>query len=190
MAKTWFTADHHFGHNNVIRFCDRPFGDAAEMDLCLVQNWNAVVAPGDTVYHLGDFAYRGDKRVLRGLFESLHGTKHLILGNHDHGETKKLGWSSIAQMATVNEGSQRIVLCHYALRVWQGQHYGSIHLYGHSHGNLPGTHASLDVGVDAWGYCPVDLVQIKARLAETPWPRPEDADEPEDLPEGDCLTEC
>lgn len=168
--KTWFTSDHHFGHENVIRFCKRPFASAAEMDRALVENWNAVVAPGDVVYHLGDFAYRGDKRALRGLFDKLHGTKHLVVGNHDHGETKRLPWASIDNLMDVTVEGQKIVLCHYAMRSWKASHYGTIHLYGHSHGDLPGTHNSLDVGVDCWGYCPVDLPSIRARLAETPAP--------------------
>lgn len=24
----WFTADLHFGHTNIIRYCERPFADA------------------------------------------------------------------------------------------------------------------------------------------------------------------
>ena len=46
----FFTADTHFGHNNVIRFCDRPFSSAAEMDEVMIRNWNARVTGGDTVY--------------------------------------------------------------------------------------------------------------------------------------------
>ena len=49
----FFTADTHFGHNNVIRFCDRPFSSAAEMDEVMIRNWNARVTGGDTVYILG-----------------------------------------------------------------------------------------------------------------------------------------
>jgi len=29
----WFTADTHFGHLNVIKFCNRPFTSAEEDDL-------------------------------------------------------------------------------------------------------------------------------------------------------------
>jgi hypothetical protein len=32
---------------------------------------------------------------------------------------------------------QPIVLCHYAMRVWNRSHHGAWHLYGHSRGNLP-----------------------------------------------------
>lgn len=59
MSKTWFTADTHFGHSNIITHCSRPFASVDEMDRCLTANWNAVVQPDDDVYVVGDFAFRG-----------------------------------------------------------------------------------------------------------------------------------
>lgn len=55
---------------------------------------------------------------------------------------------------------QVIVLCHYALRVWDRSHYGSWHLFGHSHGHLPGLGLSLDIGVDCHGYRPLSLAEV------------------------------
>ena len=46
----YFTADTHFEHENVIRFCDRPFASANEMDEAMIANWNARVRGNDTVY--------------------------------------------------------------------------------------------------------------------------------------------
>lgn len=56
--KVWFTADTHFGHRNILKHCDRPFGSVKEMDEALIAMWNAVVGLNDDVWHLGDFAYR------------------------------------------------------------------------------------------------------------------------------------
>ena len=39
----WFTADEHYGHENIIRHCNRPFADAAEMERELVRRHNALV---------------------------------------------------------------------------------------------------------------------------------------------------
>ena len=52
----WFSADLHFGHANIIRYCDRPFADVDEMNWRLVRRWNATVAPTDEVWVLGDVA--------------------------------------------------------------------------------------------------------------------------------------
>ena len=46
----YFTADTHFGHENVIRFCGRPYTTAAEMDEALIENWNSRVKGNDTVF--------------------------------------------------------------------------------------------------------------------------------------------
>ncbi|WP_258934193.1 hypothetical protein [Nesterenkonia pannonica] len=50
---TFFTSDHHFGHANIIRYCDRPFADVAEMDEAMIDRWNETVSPDDEVWVLG-----------------------------------------------------------------------------------------------------------------------------------------
>ena len=55
MADTWFTADFHFGHFNIIRYCNRPFADTEEMNEIILQRLNSCVKPTDTLYFLGDF---------------------------------------------------------------------------------------------------------------------------------------
>ena len=166
--KTWFTSDTHFGHSNIINYSSRPFADTCEMDGTLVRNWNAVVQPDDDVWHLGDFCYRGS-RSPQSYLDRLVGRKHLIHGNHDGEETKTAtGWASSQQMAEIVVDDTRLVLLHYAMRVWPKSHHGSLHLYGHSHGSLPGDRQSCDVGVDAWAYRPVGLADIRRRLATLP----------------------
>ncbi|MCX6365194.1 MAG: hypothetical protein NTX57_00570 [Armatimonadetes bacterium] len=66
--------------------------------------------------------------------------------------------------ADAPSGKQRIVLCHYAFRVWRNAHHGSWHLYGHSHGSLPGAGRSMDVGVDCHDFSPISYEQVKAAL--------------------------
>ncbi|WP_395092280.1 hypothetical protein [Armatimonas sp.] len=53
-SRLWFTSDHHFGHDNIRSHCQRPFDSTEEMNEAMIDRWNACVAPGDTVYHLGD----------------------------------------------------------------------------------------------------------------------------------------
>lgn len=81
-SKVFFTSDTHFGHSNIITWCNRPFKDVQEMNEALIENWNSTVGPDDVIYHLGDFAF-GGSGFWKSIVERLHGKKYLILGNHD-----------------------------------------------------------------------------------------------------------
>jgi calcineurin-like phosphoesterase family protein len=169
--RTFFTGDHHFGHEAIIGHCARPFANAAEMDAAMIANWNAVVMPRDRVIHLGDFSFKADPKRMRTIFAKLHGRKFLVLGNHDDSATIALPWAAPPQhILNVSVDGQRVVCCHYGMRTWLGAARAALHVYGHSHGRLPGNSLSTDVGVDCWDFFPVDLPQIQARLAVSPAP--------------------
>ena len=80
-TKIWFTSDTHFGHKNIINFCERPFKDTDEMDEFIINNWNSKINKDDIVFHLGDFAFASNKRW-QELICRLNGKIYLILGNH------------------------------------------------------------------------------------------------------------
>jgi calcineurin-like phosphoesterase family protein len=160
----WFTADHHFGHANIIRFCGRPFADAAEMDEAMVERWNSVVGMRDEVWYLGNFAHRCGPNRQAEIFSQLRGSAiHLVLGNHDRKTTLNLPWYSIQHYAEICTEGRIFVLFHYALRIWNKSHRGSLNLHGHSHGRLPDVPGSCDVGVDAWDFKPASVDEIMAR---------------------------
>ena len=75
--KVFFTADLHFGHNNIIKHCKRPFQSVDDMDDALIDNWNAVVSNKDTVYICGDVGMCKPDKLLRILWR-LNGAKHLV----------------------------------------------------------------------------------------------------------------
>jgi len=170
---TWFTSDTHFGHTNIIKYCNRPFKDVTEMDEALIANWNSVVKQNDDIYHLGDFGFATVERIQR-IVNRLNGKKHLIFGNHDKHMAQIKGFESKQYYLEITVDKQKIILCHYAMRVWNKSHHGSIMLFGHSHGNLPGTNQSLDVGTDPWNYFPTNLDLIRQRLKTLPAYKSED----------------
>jgi calcineurin-like phosphoesterase family protein len=88
--QTWFTADLHLGHENIISSCQRPFETVDEMNRTIIEKWNERVDPADTVWVLGDFAL-GPILESIVLVSQLHGHKILVAGNHDrcfHGYKK------------------------------------------------------------------------------------------------------
>ena len=177
----WFTADTHFGHANIICYCQRPFASAQERDAQLVERWNAVVSPGDTVYHLGDFTLNGWDGFA-AYVQRLNGRLCILPGSHDHPWLARFAPGAVSSLTgqpaevlpplvslelpelRVGPHAQVLVLCHYALRVWDRAHYGAWHLYGHSHGTLPAWGLSLDLGVDCHDFRPINLDEVATRL--------------------------
>ena len=164
----FFTSDTHFGHAAVIKHCKRPFASAEEMDDALIEKWNATIKPEDTVYHLGDFSLRAT-RPLDDYRRALHGTIHLIAGNHDAPLTENVTrqFASVSSISEIWLKDIRIFLCHYPLREWNGCWSGAWHLFGHLHGRLDHEPLgySLDVGVDSNEYRPWALEEIEALFA-------------------------
>ena len=164
----WLTADEHYGHTNVISFCGRPFSSIEEMDEALIARHNAVVQPGDTVYHLGDFAWKDALTYLR----RLRGCEHiLVLGNHDHKHLKpheKECFDRVVDVCKINFNHQSLWASHYPHARWPGSHKGRCHVFGHSHGKFPGIGRSTDVGVDSWNFYPVRYDDIYAYLLSKP----------------------
>lgn len=157
----WFTSDTHFGDPRVLRIDRRPFADLPAHDAALIANWNAVVAPEDTVWHLGDVALGPSEARLAEILSMLAGTKHLIIGNNDGpGTLAASGWASVGHYAEIVVDERRLVLCHYAFRTWNGMGRGALNLHGHSHGQLKPIPKQYDVGVDAQGFMPVDVAAI------------------------------
>jgi len=173
MDKIYFTSDTHFGHTNILRFGKgRPFEDINEHDEMLIKNWNDRVGPGDRIYHLGDFSMSNPERI-RSILERLNGQIFIIRGNHDKNlrGDKTLNhviWIKdyfklkVPDEGTVT-GKQEIVLSHFPFEVWDKRHYGSWHLHGHCHGNLPSPEwqPRLDVGVDNCNFAPISYEEVK-----------------------------
>lgn len=147
--KVWITSDHHFGHANIIKFCDRPFDNVEAMDCALVERWNGKVNKDDTVFHLGDFTL-GDDKVYRQYMAQLNGDV-FHLGQCFHHDKRWISKpfffkgidgdkcikvvSPIVRLDVVSEtvNGATIVLCHYPMASWEKAFHGSYCLHGHTH---------------------------------------------------------
>lgn len=162
----YFTSDTHFGDPRVLRLDRRPFTDMAGHDAALIEAWNAVVAPSDTVWHLGDFCAARPPSGAEDLLAVLHGEKHLISGNNDGPATlEAAGWASVAPYREMTVDGRFLVLCHYPFRTWHDGGRGAVNLHGHSHGRLKPLTRQYDVGVDVFPFRPVALDEILASRA-------------------------
>jgi len=182
----FFTADTHFWHKNIIKYCDRPFESSEEMNEKLIENWNNIVSKNDIIYNLGDIAFCGTTK-LEELLKRLNGNIILIPGNHDNsGVLKVFGkYHSIskADKTVITYDKYKIYLTHENNLDIQDD---SFIFHGHYHGNdlvdmynisisevkerfrneksfgVKGN--SIEVGVDLWGYTPVHIDDIMKKL--------------------------
>ena len=175
----YYTADSHAFHGNILKYCNRPFASVDEMNEVMVANINDRVAKGDTIYHLGDWSFgprsKPDIQLQRAIdFRSRIKCKNIILifGNHDYlrdnPEFRAL-FTKTADILQIYDPfiKQKIVLCHYAMRVWNASHHGRYHIYAHSHGHLDPTNTfSFDVGVDCHNFCPISSNDIARIMQE------------------------
>lgn len=188
---TWFTADTHFGHGNIMKYCDRPFMSREEQgavradprgrlrlsdatvkrhDDALLDAINSRVAANDTLWIVGDFCWGGfaEARHYRDRINCAN--VFLVWGNHDKGEIAPVFTDTMEQGMVRVEG-QDVWLNHYPMRSWNKAFHGSWHLYGHVHGRLAredernATTLVKDVGVDACGYRPVSFADLCAYMA-------------------------
>lgn len=190
---TWFTADLHLGHHNIIKYCNRPFDDVEAMNDALINNWNEVVAQDDTVWVVGDFAL-GQIAETLPIAAKLHGHKILVAGNHDRcwdgngrraeGWTKRYldaGFDKIIQgQTTVNVDGTKVLVCHFPYR---GDSHGRDRfadhrpadkgawlLHGHIHERWAQQGRMINVGVDLTDFRPISSSEIAELIQAGPTP--------------------
>lgn len=171
----YFTADTHFGHTNILRYCSRPWTDVRTMDDVLIRNINERVKEDDVLYHLGDFAFGSFERVQEYRSRIRCKNVTLVYGNHDKCNRTNYEQSGLfarcadyLYLPNLYGNETDFVLCHYAFRTWNKSHHGSYHVYGHTHGNLPNYRRSMDVGVDCNNYAPISIVDVIHKLKNQP----------------------
>lgn len=176
--EVWFTSDTHFGHENIIRYCNRPFKNAEQMNAELIRRWREIVPDDGIVFHLGDFAH-GSSKLWNDILSALPGRKYLIVGNHDMKALRQgyMGrFELVTQQMTIRVGGQAIVLNHNPFLCYGGSYRDVWQLFGHVHSG-PLSHTGLDhprlnmlfplqydVGVDNNDFRPVSFAEVKAKI--------------------------
>lgn len=152
----WFTSDWHLGHKNIAGpkvskwpGGYRDFESVEKMDATILGSLNDYVKQDDILYFLGD-AFLCNRHEFHKYRERI--VCRIIngcAGNHDkhRGELSEV-FTVLTDVMTLQYPPIVIFMSHYSHRVWPGSHRGVIHLYGHSHGNIPDHGRSMDVGVD------------------------------------------
>lgn len=205
----YLTSDHHFFHRNVILYCKRPFASAEEfekrvildesvhrMNEAMVERWNAVVKPGDTVKYLGDFSL--SFRAAEVFVKRLNGNIDLIAGNHDkchpvnykknaekgqrlRKQYYEYGFRTIETEGEIEIAGIKCKMHHmpylpekppegYDLRYpqYRPKDQGQWLLHGHVHERWKVYGRQINVGADIWDYAPVHVDQIAEILKKGP----------------------
>jgi calcineurin-like phosphoesterase family protein len=168
----YFTSDAHFGHENIIKYCKRPFKNIKEMDETIIKNWNSKVKLGDIVFYVGDFclsksseAPNSRKDAFEYYRSQLNGDIIFFRGNHDGNNKCK----SIIESIVINHGGKRIYLTHNPKFAKEDFHWN---FCGHTHGNqgkirkLGKKSTIIDLSVDCWNFTPVDINEINQAYSE------------------------
>ncbi len=129
----YFIADTHFNHENIIKYCSRPFKNKEEMNERLIKEWNQVISDDDIVYHLGDLIL-GERTEWENILSKLNGKKYIIRGNHDNAKTseyEKYGFDVLVDVPIELE-EYKLILSHVPLPDEMIKE-GYVNVHGHIH---------------------------------------------------------
>jgi len=185
----WFTADEHIEHDNIRHHCARQFSSAWEMWCTIRERHNERVQPEDTVYHLGDFCWSSAGNRVGEYLQELTGRHVLVAGNHDRCHPAHKGaekWKRRYLAAGFEAVHERLIvyhpeiprgalLCHFPpndqdvrYSQWRPTFHdlGSLGwlICGHVHEKWLRRACCVNVGVDQWGFAPVSVEELGARL--------------------------
>ena len=181
--KMFFTSDSHWRHENIIKYCGRPFSSVDEMDEELIRRWNEKVPKDGVVWHLGDVGF-AHPQIINDILDRLNGTINLVIGNHDWRRVlsqHSSRFNIIAQQVSMKIGKQHIVLNHYPFLCFSGAYRGldsTWQLFGHVHTSKTCNMGldqkrmvhlfptQYDVGVDNNDYAPISFEEVKKIITE------------------------
>lgn len=163
--KTFLIADTHFGDENIVKYEQRPFANAAEMTEKLVENWNKVVSDDDIVFVVGDYSNLNFEKT-KQITKMLNGKKYLVRGNHDKFSIKEyqdMGFETVYDYPVLV--NKYFMLSHEPIYVNKLMPY--VNVYGHIHNNPNYNTYSFCghcVSVEKIDYTPIDIEEVNKRI--------------------------
>ena len=150
----YIISDTHWGHKNIIKYCDRP---KYHEDL-MIANWRQIVKPKHKILHLGDLMMGGDDYFYyfkENVAPRLTGDKYIILGNHDKRkyDYEEIGFKVIKPFSFDYRG-HKVSFDHYP-KLFNVDSKRTLHVHGHIH-----NHAYSRGEVRRWGNINVSVEAI------------------------------
>ena len=143
----YYISDLHFFHGALNEKMDgRGFADTADMNACMISQWNRKVRRNDEVVILGDLSI-GKGEETNWVLNQLKGRLYLIEGNHDRFlkdasfRPERFVW--IKPYAEMHDNGRKVILSHYPILCYNGQYRAdedgapkTYMLYGHVHDTM------------------------------------------------------
>lgn len=177
----WFISDTHFGHENIIKYSNRPFSSTKEMDDYMITMWNQSVKPNDHISHLGDVTMARGGRIQREEFKKLigklNGHLRLYIGNHDHFPIRTYLDAGFEKIYATWRDEKGIIFSHFPIHPRSiGSAIACVH--GHTH-LIPdyepvmvldkitqkvSYRPYINICVEQTGYAPISYDELTARI--------------------------
>jgi calcineurin-like phosphoesterase family protein len=135
MAERYIVSDWHLDHDNIIKYCNRPFTNGKEMTEALITYHNEIVKPEDRVYNLGDITMHRGKKWTQWLTDHVtqfNGHKILFPGNHDHFEAQDYLNAGFEDIRATWRDDLGIVYSHFPLHP-ESMGSARANVHGHTH---------------------------------------------------------
>lgn len=174
--RLFFTSDPHFGHTNIIKFCNRPFKDVEEMNESIIENWNNKVGEDDDIIIGGDLFFHSRYNKCKEILERLNGKKYLVYGNHDiknYLPTLNSYFEEVSSGMYITTDKIGIYISHFPLLCFPERNwnlFGHVHLTKHKYtGSDKSKLINLspnqyDIGCDLNNYTPISYNEVAEKI--------------------------
>ena len=163
--RTFLISVMHFGHANIIKYENRPFASAEEMDNTIITNWKSIVKNKDVVLVLGDVSFY-NKEKTQQIIKNLPGLKTLILGNHDRSRSstfwRDIGFHNVYKYPIIFRDFYMV--SHEPLYINSSMPYINIHGHLHSNNINNNTKQYFNASVENINYTPILFESILSKI--------------------------